>query len=137
MKILKKLQEPSFWLYVVGYAQILDIVSYISLHAQAVGVFPTSVYNILQSKTKELQSLSNVWQWKEKIICEKSMGSPLVLVNELKAGHFQPLISNITRNKAAAAMNARRNWRMEADYIPVTAEEVQTGDIPVNIPDET
>ena len=34
LKILNKLQEPVFWLYAVGYTQILDIVSTVSVCAQ-------------------------------------------------------------------------------------------------------
>ena len=57
VKILNKLQQPKFWLYAVGYTQILDIVSQVSVSAQGLGAFPTSVYGHLLSTIEELESL--------------------------------------------------------------------------------
>ena len=57
MKLLEKLQDPSFWLHALGYTQILDLVTEVSLVAQRVGTFPTTVFTQLISTLDELVKL--------------------------------------------------------------------------------
>ena len=125
LKILNKLQEPVFWLYAVGYTQILDIVSTVSVCAQSVGAFPTSVYGQLLTTMEELESLGESWQWKPKLVCETNIGSPQSIVQKLRNGIFQPEISQIARNRAAGDMNARRRHMTgEGDYVPLAPDDV-------------
>ena len=57
LKIMRKLQDPSFWLYAIGYTQILDIVSVVSVVGQSSSSFPTTVYSQLLDTIQELSNL--------------------------------------------------------------------------------
>lgn len=61
LKTIAKLQDPSFWLLVLGYTQLLDIISEVSVFAQRVGCFPTSVFGHLMAITEELEELGKLY----------------------------------------------------------------------------
>ena len=67
-------------------------------------------------------------------MCETNIGSPQSIVQTLRNGIFQPEISQIARNRAAGDMNARRRHMTgEGDYVPLAPDDMQTGDIPLDI----
>ena len=69
-------------------------------------------------------------------MCETNIGSPQSIVQKLRGGVFQPEISQIVRNRAAGNMNAsRRHMTGDGDYVPLAPDDVQTGDIPLDICD--
>ena len=137
LKVMERMQSPKFWLHALGYTQILDIVSEVSVVAQHVGKFPTTVLGQLIQTIEALDKLGDSWEWSDEFLCEKNAGSPLILRNKILKGTFEPEVSTSIRARAAGGINARRMHEDgDSGNSHLNAEDIETGSIPLELPDD-
>ena len=103
---LRKLTDFEFWIYQLGYTQILNIVCEASLEAQHSSYFATSSLYLVFKAVEKLRDLANFWDWEEEDLIFAGIGSPQKHLENLRNGFFKPYVSLKGKQKRAAKINS-------------------------------
>ena len=112
-KRMKKMTDGSFLARLVGYCQILNGYAKASLSCQYSGRFASSVLKDVNSEADTLESRSQEFDWEDATLKYAGIGSPSHIIDKLKAGHFQPFVTEQAKQRRARLLNIERSHRRE------------------------
>ena len=112
-KKMKKMTDGSFLARLVGYSQILNGYAKASLSCQYSGRFASSVMKDVNSEADTLQSGSQQFDWEDEPLKYAGIGTPTHIIDNLKAGIFQPFVTKQAKQRRARLLNVERSHRRE------------------------
>ena len=142
-KKMKMLEDPEFWLHLIGFAQILNIIVEASLEAQHEKYFSTSSLYLVNQAMEKIRNLGERFEWETDILEFAGIGSPDFLVTQLKTGEngnggmFKPVVGEGAKKRRARMINSLRTYRREMSINPEEEEDrihhtdIVVGEIPV------
>ena len=75
-KKMEIMKDSDFWLYFMGYLQIMNIVVEASMEAQHESYFSSSALHLVQTAMEKIKALSEKWVWEEDSLFFVGVGSP-------------------------------------------------------------
>ena len=134
-KKMEIMKDSDFWLYFMGYLQIMNIVVEASMEAQHESYFSSSALHLVQTAMEKIKALSEKWVWEEDSLFFVGVGSPSQHVENIKNGFFQPQVSVRAKKRAARQINSLRAYRRQLDgesddeFEPLDDSDIEVGTI--------
>ena len=139
---MSNLRESSFWISLIGYVQILNIVVEASLESQHSSYFSTSALFLVTKAMEKINSLGNDWHWEREDLHFAGIGSPAFLIAQLQGsegggGKYKPIVSLGAKKRAARKISSLRHYRTDMFNQPpdpedtITHEMIEVGEIPI------
>ena len=113
-QLLKKrenLRNPMFWLHMVAFAQIFNIIVEASLEAQHETYLSTSALHMVTKAMEKIKTEN--WVWEEEALTFSGIGSPSKHLENLKHGFFQPVVGVKAKKRRARMINSINEYRGE------------------------
>ena len=140
-KKLKELRDPMFWLRLIGFIQIFDIIVEASLESQHESYFATTSLKLVCNAFDEIKALGEDWSWNSEALNFAGIGSPSEYVVNVKNGVFKPIVGDRAKIRRARMLNKVQAYRRELhnvteesdneDTTMLTYLDIQVGEIPV------
>ena len=115
-QLLKKrenLRNPMFWLHMVAFAQIFNIIVEASLEAQHETYLSTSALHMVTKAMEKIKALGENWVWEEEALTFSGIGSPSKHLENLKNVFFQPVVGVKAKKRRARMINSINEYRGE------------------------
>ena len=100
---IEQLVNGKFLALGIGRNQLLDLYAKTSLDAQYMRAFPTTVLGSVVTLCKSPTALKNCWEWETEKLQFIDIGSPKELLTSLKAGKYEPYVSDKAKQRAVAS----------------------------------
>ena len=110
---IKKITDGKFISRVIGYCQILNYYAKASLNSQNVKNFPTTVLASVEDEAKVLEDAGKNFEFESQELFFAGIGSPDLLITNLKQGFFKPHVTDRAKQKRAGKLNIERRHRRE------------------------
>ena len=101
-QLLKKrenLRNPMFWLHMVAFAQIFNIIVEASLEAQHETYLSTSALHMVTKAMEKIKALGENWVWEEEALTFSGIGSTRKHLENLKNVFSQPVVGLKAKDK--------------------------------------
>ena len=110
-KKMAQLRDSSFWMSIIGYVQMLNIVVEASLESQHSSYFSTSALFLVTKAMEKIESLGKEWHWEREDLHFAGIGSPAFLIAQLEGregegGKYKPTVSLGAKKKAARKISS-------------------------------
>ena len=141
--LLKKreiLRDPMFWLHLLAFIQIFNIIVEASLESQHESYFSTSALYLVSKAMDKIQTLGEDWVWENECLVFAGIGSPSQHVENLTQnnGFFKPVVGDKAKMRSARMINKMQNYRRQLHGVPeedfddeLTYQDIIVGEIPI------
>ena len=129
----------------IGLCSILDLYAQVSLNAQDLNLFPTTVACASLKMCADLKDLSDEWKWPNEDLKLAGTGHPMHIIQNLEKGIYKPHLSQAVKIDATRRINVQihENERFRdsiadvddtvQDLLKLNCNKVTTSDL--NIPE--
>ena len=108
-KELKCLRDPKMIAFGIVLCSILDLYAQVSLNAQDLNLFPTTVAAASLKMCVDLEDLTDEWKWTDEDLKLAGTGNPLQIIHSLEKGIYKPHLSQAVKINATKRINVQIN----------------------------